>query len=280
MFSFFPLKAFAQEELSLSRDPLSKIEYTPRILPTSPFYFLKQWKEKLELMLAITPEKRAAKRLEIANRRLAELRVVAKKRPDLVKKLSAHYGDQLKNLEKELQRVKGEEEKRRLTEHVSEVTLKHQEILLQVYQKVPKEAREGIQTALEKSIKGHQRIAEEIKGKADRAVLKRLEERRKRIIERLGEIEGKVEDKQAKEMLEKLKERINKAEALPFVPQNQKRPLELKKEKERNQGEKREEVKIRKLREPKRRGSNAIESGVRKNRGAEKAQVKTLQRGF
>ncbi len=156
---FFGVVSVKAEETVV--DPLAKIDYAPRLLPTSPFYFLKSWKEKLELLLARKTERKVVKRLEFANRRLAELKGVAKKQPELVNKLADRYEEQLFLLEKEAQKLK-EQDKESLMEHVGEVMLKHQEILLEVLEKAPEAAKKGLENALEKSRKGHERAVKAV----------------------------------------------------------------------------------------------------------------------
>jgi len=161
LFSFLlltPFKLSAQQE-----DPLAKIDYAPRLLPTSPFYFLKQIKERLELTFARTPEAKVAKRLEFANRRVAELKRVAVKKPQLGEKLARRYEEELKEVEEEARQLK-ETERQGLLKHISQVVLKHQNILSQVLEKVPQEAKEGIKKALESSLQGYQRVLELMPG--------------------------------------------------------------------------------------------------------------------
>jgi hypothetical protein len=203
-------------ETSSKTDPLDKIEYSPRLLPTSPFYFLKQWKEKVELVLARTPEKKVAKRLEIANRRLAELKAVVGKKPELAQELADRYEEQLGKLEEEAQTLE-EKKRRELLEHVEEVTLKHQEVLLDVYQKVPEPAKRGIETALEKSLRGYQVIEkikerkEEGKERVNENKSRRLEKRKERIMRRLEKAEEKFKgDPEAEKRLQQIKVRLEK----------------------------------------------------------------------
>lgn len=197
---------------------LSQIEYTPRLLPGNPFYFLKQWREKIELFLARAPEKRVAKRLEIANRRLAELRVLSEKRPTWAPRLAEQYRQQLEAARRELERLR-EEKRRELAEHLSEVTLKHQEILLRVYQQVPEEAQKGIETALEESLKGHQKVIEKIEpqGEESEEFFEKLERKKEEIIKKVEEMEEKVEEEEKKEKLEEIKEKM-RAAPLEVVP--------------------------------------------------------------
>jgi exonuclease VII large subunit len=149
------------------------------------------------------------KRLEIANRRLAELRVLAKKRPDIAEKLSKRYKQQVELLEGEIQKVK-KSERERLIKHVGEVTLKHQEVLLDVYQKVPEEAKKGIENALEESLRGHQKAIKMLKGDEKEKVIKKLEKRRERVLHRLETVEPRVEEQsEVKERFEKMRKELD-----------------------------------------------------------------------
>jgi len=187
VFVFVPTKVLAQEKVGW----LEQIDYAPRLLPTSPFYFLKGVKESLELILANTPGKKVAKRIEIANRRLVELKAVVKKKPELAEKLAGRYEQQLELLGQEVKQVAGNK-REELAEHVSEVTLKHQSILLGVYKEVPEQGRKGIENAIEKSIHGHQQAIESVSKEKQVEIKEMILERKMEVIQKLERVEEQV----------------------------------------------------------------------------------------
>jgi len=167
--------------------------YTPKLLPTNPFYFLKTWKERFELIFAATPEKRVAKRVEFTTRRLAETKALFEKRSAKAEKWLERYQSQLETLQNEMAKLP-EEKADWLLEHVGEVTQKHQEILLDVYEKAPEQAKKGLENALGNSSKGHQRAIEAIsEQEKQRRVLKKLEGKKIRLMNRLEQIEARGE---------------------------------------------------------------------------------------
>lgn len=135
--------------------------YTPKILPNNVFYFLKSWKERVEIFFANTPDRKAAKRLEFATRRLAEIKSIIKDDPALVEQLTNRYQEQVRLTLQEAEQVR-EQSRERLMEHVGEVTLKHQQVLLGVYQSAPESAQKGLQNALDQSMRGHNQAVQSV----------------------------------------------------------------------------------------------------------------------
>lgn len=231
IFVFIPARLFAQEatgtsEISVGDTSwLEQIDYTPRLLPTSPFYFLKQFKERVELVLAKDPEKKVVKRLEFANRRLVELKAVVEKKPELAEKLAGRYEQQLELLDQEVGQVV-EDRKEELAEHVSEVTLKHQSILLDVYQKVPEQGRKGIENAIEKSIHGHQQAVESVSKEKQVEIKEKVLERKMEVIQKLERTEEQVRERvqegegEGVEILQRVREQLREDMPLETEAEN------------------------------------------------------------
>jgi len=186
--------------------------YRPRLLPTSPFYFLKTWKEKWELSLARTVEARIAKEAEIAHRRLAEAKVLLEKKPELAEKWLEKYQQRLENLDETIEKLPPEKAVA-VKEHVAEMTLKHQKVLLEVLEKAPESAQKGLQNALEKSVKGHQRVVETLEKDRQKKIKEKVQKNQGKILEKMEKVQMRIGERagtEAAEKFDQLKEEIKR----------------------------------------------------------------------
>lgn len=190
----FSTNVHAQEATS-STDLLEQINYEPDLLPTSPFYFLKTWKEKIEIAFARTPQEKIEKRIEFANRRLAELRALASENPDRVERLSQRYQEELNLIQNEVKNI-SEQERDRIMEHVAEVTLKHQEILLDNLEKAPEKAQKGLENALDNSLKGYQQAVEVVTEEKKGQIEVKVEQKVEQVIRKAESVQEKVENQE------------------------------------------------------------------------------------
>lgn len=157
---FFAMPTLAQEATPSAGEGI----YTPRLLPDNPFYFLKTWKEKIEIFLARTPEAKAEKYVEMATRRVAEARqMVEKNKLELVERLMEKHQE---HLERAMEMIEEAKEKGKdveaVLERVTEATSTHLQVLAEVYEKVPEQAKEAIEHAMEVSSRGQERALEAI----------------------------------------------------------------------------------------------------------------------
>lgn len=164
--------------------------YTPKLLPDSPFYFLKGWKEKIELFLAQTPEAQAEKQAEFATRRVAEAKQMVKKNKlEFVEKLMEKHR---KHLEKAEGKIEEAKEKGRDVERalviVTEATSQHLSVLTEVYEKVPEQAKGAIEHAMEVSSRGQERALEAISAEKREELRQHLEEKIERKKTKIKEI--------------------------------------------------------------------------------------------
>lgn len=152
--------ALAQEATPSAEEEI----YTPRLLPDSPFYFLKRIKERIELFLAQVPEAEAEKYTEFATRRIAEAKMMIKKnKHQFVVKLMERHKEHLTKAEEKIEEAKDKgRDVERVLEIVVEATSIHQKVLAEVYEKVPEQAKEAIEHAMEVSSKGQERALEAI----------------------------------------------------------------------------------------------------------------------
>ncbi len=161
----------------------------PGMLPDSPFYFLKSWSEGIGTLFTFGEVKKAERFLDLSERRLSEAKaLVEKDSMEYATKAIERYEEQL---ERALQRAERGKEKGKGTdevlERISEATLKHQGVLVDVYEKVPEEAREGIKRAMENSMRGHEEALRAVSEEKREEVMERMETKREEARDRAEE---------------------------------------------------------------------------------------------
>ncbi len=182
--------------------------YTPRLLPDSPFYFLKKFKERIEIFFAQAPEDQAEKYAELATRRVAETRMMVQRNKfQFIEKLMIQHQE---HLEKSQEKIDEAEKKGRniekALETVTEATNQHLNVLAGVYERVPEQAQEAIEQAMEASSRGQERALEAISTEKREELREYVEERIKarkkeirtileRRVERLQERQEPTEEK-------------------------------------------------------------------------------------
>ena len=143
---------------------------SPGLLPDSPFYFLETIIEEIITFFTFGDLKKAERYAALAAERLAEVQAVVEKgKPEFVEKTLARYESQLNN---SIARAKRAQDKGQSTEKVMEViarvgkaTSKHLEVLAEVYEKVPEQAKPAIEEAMKVSLKGHEKAVEVLKAR-------------------------------------------------------------------------------------------------------------------
>ncbi|MFH1582433.1 MAG: DUF5667 domain-containing protein, partial [bacterium] len=140
----------------------------PGMTPDSPFYFLEIIAEEIGTFFTFGDLKKAERHAALAVERLAEAQAVIEKgKSELAEKTLERYENQL---EKSIARAEKAMAKGESTEKVIEVvarvgmaTSKHLEVLVEVYERVPEDARPAIENAMKASIKGHEKAVEALK---------------------------------------------------------------------------------------------------------------------
>ncbi|MBM4389322.1 MAG: hypothetical protein FJ088_16425, partial [Deltaproteobacteria bacterium] len=148
----------------------------PGTLPDSPFYFLKSWRESIQLFFTFDAEKKAEQYLHLAEVRLAEYEKMVEKalRPaqgesaertqakyeQIAERTLEKYEDQLGRALAKVEELKAKSEEKAIEvkAKAEETTSKHLQVLQENLTKVPETAREGIKKALEASRKGIERV--------------------------------------------------------------------------------------------------------------------------
>jgi chemotaxis protein histidine kinase CheA len=165
----FPIFILGQADFSLPHSGLT---------PDSPFYFLDTLGEKVSLFFTFAPEKKAEKAIQFAEEKLAEVKAVAEKnKPEAIEKANQKYQEFLGLANQKTQEAK---EKGRDVEElailITEKTLKHQEILVEVSEKVPEQAKTALEKAIEASRKGSEVAVQAVTGAKKDELLKKIEE--------------------------------------------------------------------------------------------------------
>lgn len=183
--SFLVLVALFASPVSASAETKAGIK------PGSFFYFFDTTFEKINLFFTFNPEKKAQKNLEYANERLAEAEAVAEeKNTDAVKTAVAGYESSIALASEESSQIKDKGKIEELLNSIADNTSKHQEILAEVLNKVPDEAKEAIAKAIEASRKGQEEAMKqiaELKGEVEKlkqevAELKTQNEEQEKVI--------------------------------------------------------------------------------------------------
>lgn len=156
LFVFFAFSFSANAAIFTDRD---------LITPDSPFHFLQTWKESIQIFFTFGTENKAKQYFHLAEVRWAEYQQMLEKgKTEIAQKTLDKYGEQLNNA---LDKVKELQEKGKdvkdLSQKIEEAISKHLEVLQENLQKVPDEAKKGVENAIEKSQKGLEKVLE-IKG--------------------------------------------------------------------------------------------------------------------
>jgi len=124
----------------------------PGLLPDSPFYFLKRGWEGLGTFFTFGDSAKAERFAKLAEKRLSEARALAEKgKSEHAVKATERYED---TLSKSLERANKAKEKGKdvnaLLTRISERSSKHLEVLAEVSEKVPEQAKKAIQKVIER----------------------------------------------------------------------------------------------------------------------------------
>ena len=140
----------------------------PGLTPDSPFYFLETIAEGIGTFFTFGDIKKAERHATLAAERLAEAQAVIKKgKSELVEKTLKRYEMQFnKSIARaEKARAKGKDTEKimEIVARIGRATSKHLEVLAEVYEKVPEQAKPAIENAMKVSVKGHEKAVEVLK---------------------------------------------------------------------------------------------------------------------
>ncbi len=193
----------------------------PGMLPDSPFYFLKNWLEALGTLLTFDEAKKAERFLDLAERRLAEANALADKgKPEIAERAVERYREQLGRAMQKAEQAKARGvDTDELLERVSGRTLKHQEVLANVYEKAPEEAKEAIERAMESSLRGHEESLKAISQEKREEVMERMRNQREEAQQKMQKARERGIPVPEIPVLEDIKEKIEQ-DIIPEIPRD------------------------------------------------------------
>ncbi len=131
------------------------------ITPDSPWYFLDSLSEKISLTFTFNQEKKIAKELRYAEERLAEVQKMVQNQKN--QKLDVGLQNYEKLMNKVQERLQTNADNVKIGENamknVKERSENHMRVLSEVYDKVPAQAKKGVENALKNSAKNYQQAA-------------------------------------------------------------------------------------------------------------------------
>ncbi len=179
----------------------------PKILPDSPFYFLKNWARDIQSFFTFDPVKKAELNLKFSNEKLMEVKKTIEKTedPEIIKKATENYQQEVERVKEQVEKIKQKAKENPkvdsfLNKFIQQQTL-HQKLLQKLETQVPPQALEKIKEARDAHL-------EKFQG----AMLK-LEDRPEKITEKLDKILEEQKGSQFKnfknlEILRNLEEKV------------------------------------------------------------------------
>ena len=180
----------------------------PKVLPDSPFYFLKNLGRMIELFFSFNPVKKAELRLKIASEKLIEAKKLVErgKDPRLIEKTLNEFQNEIGKISQE-----SGENLKRFSEKLIHQQILHQRILQRLEKQVPPEVYEKIKTHREKHLERFAEVMQKVESKE--WIAERLENELEKIkgsrfkefkdLEILTEIEEKMPQEVRKKIEEK-----------------------------------------------------------------------------
>ena len=112
------------------------------LLPTSPFYFLKEWWRGLKVGWTRDPVKKSEVQLQILSEKMAEAEAIAQKglKQEVLEKAFSHYEDSMDKLKTRLEAIKETSENPnidKLLDRIVEAEVRHFEVLDKILERVP-----------------------------------------------------------------------------------------------------------------------------------------------
>jgi hypothetical protein len=179
----------------------------PKILPDSPFYFLKNWGRAIRSFFAFRPIDKAKLRLRFASEKLLEAKKLAEKtkNPEIIKRVTENYEREIDKIKEVADRIKEKASENlevgKFLDKFTKHQILHEKILEKLQEQVPPEVFEKIKEARERHL---QRFGE---------VMQKLEENWEKVRERIEKNMEKIKGSRFKdfknlEILKKLEEKV------------------------------------------------------------------------
>jgi hypothetical protein len=138
----------------------------PGTTPDSPFYFLKTWREQIQLFFTFNAEQKAQQYIHLSEVRLAEYKkMIEQGKTDIAQKVLDKYQEQLDRATEKAKELKDKgKDIKDITSKIEESVAKHSEVLKENLDKVPEAVKRGIENAIENSKKGIEQMRERLVG--------------------------------------------------------------------------------------------------------------------
>lgn len=206
----------AQEIASASENSVDLGIENPGMLPTSPFYFLKEWKRKVNKFFTFNPVKKAELELDEINQRAAEMEKMEEVAPQNIRAISKAASNYQKNVEQFKNRLEALKETSqnpnidKLLDKLVDRSLKHQELFDSLKKKfeVRQEISEQIKTELKEKLEVSREWINEAVSKIPKKFenVERFRQRLENAVE--NQSEGALKELRAVEILERVKEKL------------------------------------------------------------------------
>lgn len=139
------------------------------LTPDSSFYFLKSWKENVQTFFTFNAKQKAKQYLHLAGVRLAEYqKMLEKNKTEIAEKTLTKYQNQLNRALSKVEEIKEKgtlrqaQGKEDLIQQIQQVVSRHLEILQENLQRVPEQAKEGIENAIKNSQKNLEKVCAQV----------------------------------------------------------------------------------------------------------------------
>jgi len=174
------------------------LEVSSGITPNSVFYFLDNWGEWINLKITFNQAKRAEKKLQYAGERLAELEALGDMgdiKKEHAEKIKNKYEELNADVENDIKDLKAKgQDVAELIKKIEAISVRQIAVLEEVLEKVPEQAKDAIEHALEVSKRGHERAIEAIEKEVEDGKIK---------LEDLGDdLRNEVKQKKGEKSLE------------------------------------------------------------------------------
>ncbi len=229
----------------------------PRLLPDSPFYFLKNWTRGIESFFTFDPIKKFELKSRLANERLAEIEEMIQERKNTkaIEKATENYEKELGKIENIAKKIKEKAEKNPKLNKFLDKWTKHQLLQQKLLEKLEKQAPpqiiEKIKTARKRHLERFKNVM--LKLENEKNIPKRLEKaieaekgspfKGVKAIERLRELE-KIAPEKAKKSIKQVEEKILEKTKKVLEKMPPKRRMALKNYLENISGDPAEHMKI------------------------------------
>jgi hypothetical protein len=147
----------------------------PKLLPDNPFYFLKEWKRSVQMLLTINTVNKTELAEKVANEKLIELQKLTEKgvSPELIQKATEKYQQQIERVKKLAEKIKGTAENNpEVNKFLDKFTLQqelHEQILQKLEQQVPSAVLQKIKDARENHLEKFKQVMQKLETRKDQA---------------------------------------------------------------------------------------------------------------